>query len=69
MPLPDGRLLTEDCAALVGIQLSDWRARVSRGYAPAPDEYVKHAGALRPVWEPARVDAYLRARREARNDA
>jgi hypothetical protein len=62
MPLDDGRLLVADCAALVGIQPSDWRARVSRGHAPEPDEYVKIDGALRAVWAPARIDDYMQAR-------
>jgi hypothetical protein len=63
MPLPDGRLLTEDCAALTGIQPSDWRARVSRGHAPQADEVVKHDGSLRPVWQPRTIDSYLAARK------
>jgi hypothetical protein len=63
MPLPDGRLLVADVAALVGIGESDWRARVSRGHAPGPDEYVKHEGAPRPVWNPEAISEYIRARR------
>lgn len=66
MPLPDGRLLVSDVAEMIGIGESDWRARVSRGHAPGPDEYVRHAGAIRPVWTPARIDEYLRARRGPR---
>lgn len=67
MPLDDGRLLVDDCAALVGIQASDWRARVSRGHAPAPVGYVKHEGSVRPVWEPDEIDGYLRARKARLN--
>lgn len=69
MPLPDGRLLTEDCAALVGIKPSDWRARVSRGYAPEADAYVKHDGSPRPVWNTESMDAYLIGRSLLYRDA
>ena len=63
MPLPDGRLLTDDCAAVLGINASDWRARVSRGHAPQPDDVVLHDGARRPVWQPRTFAAYLAMRR------
>jgi hypothetical protein len=63
MPLPDGRLLTDDIAAVLGIKTSDWRARVSRGHAPQPDDVVLHDGARRPVWRPRTVDAYLTTRK------
>lgn len=63
MPLPDGRLLTDDIAAVLDIKTSDWRARVSRGHAPQPDDTVVHEGARRPVWNPRTFDAYLAVRK------
>jgi len=66
MPDDLGRLFVADIAPMVGISESDWRARVSRGHAPAADGAVRHEGALRSVWEPAAIDAYLTARRARR---
>lgn len=63
MPDDQGRLFVSDIAPMVGISESDWRARVSRGHAPAADAAVRHDGALRSVWDPAAIDAYLTARR------
>lgn len=63
MPDADGRLFVADVAVMVGIGESDWRARVSRGHAPACDGHVVHEGSVRSVWEPATIDAYLAARR------
>lgn len=62
MPLPDGRLLTDDIAVVLGIKASDWRARVSRGHAPQPDGTVVHEGSRRPVWRARTFDAYLAGR-------
>lgn len=66
MPDDLGRLFVSDIAPMVGISESDWRARVSRGHAPACDGHVLHEGAVRSVWESESVDAYLAARRARR---
>jgi hypothetical protein len=62
MPDDQGRPFAEDIAARIGITVSDWRARVSRGYAPKVADRVVHDGAVRSVWDPAEVDAYVTAR-------
>lgn len=62
--VPDerGRLYADDIAARIGIEASDWRARVSRGYAPAPNGYVNTDGVVRAVWEPTEIEAYIAKR-------
>lgn len=64
MPDDQDRLFTSEVASLVGISESDWRARVSRGYAPAPNGYVNRDGATRAWWSSGVVDEYLKARAE-----
>lgn len=50
MPDEKGRLFASDVAGELDINASDWRARVSRGYAPAPDDVVQDGRMMRPVW-------------------
>lgn len=63
MPDEQGRLFAEDIAVQVGITVSDWRARVSRGYAPKVADRVMHGGAVRSVWDPKVIAEYLERRR------
>jgi hypothetical protein len=62
MPDDRGRLFADEVAAKVGIGVSDWRARVSRGFAPGAADRVLHAGSVRSVWNPATIDEYLKER-------
>lgn len=62
MPDDKGRLFATDIAARLGIQPSDWRARVSRGHAPKPDGHAPSRGAVRAYWLPATFEAYLQSR-------
>jgi hypothetical protein len=64
MPDNQGRLFAEDVAAQVGITVSDWRARVSRGHAPKVTDRVLHDGAVRSVWDPQEIADYLEARKQ-----
>jgi hypothetical protein len=59
MPDTEGRLFAADVAAELGITASDWRARVSRGHAPASDSYVVHDGRARAVWKRETIDQHL----------
>src|SRR5690242_15523129 len=71
-PMPDdrGRLFAGEVAEQAGIRASDWRARVSRGYAPKPVGYVRRAvtvqgrgtatvTAVAAVWDPQEIAEYL----------
>lgn len=62
MPDDQGRLFADDVAAQAGITSSDFRARVSRGHAPAAIDHVVHRGAVRSVWDPQTIAEYLAAR-------
>jgi hypothetical protein len=62
MPDAQGRLFVSDIAKLIGIAKSDWRARVSRGHAPASVGYVEVHGVSRAVWDPEVIAAYAEAR-------
>jgi len=64
MPDDKGRLFASDIAEQLGIQPSDWRARVSRGHAPGPIDHAVHGGAVRAVWDPETFSEYLRKRDE-----
>jgi hypothetical protein len=59
-PMPDdrGRLFVTDIAEQLKIAESDWRARVSRGHAPQPDDVAIDRGAARPVWEPRTISEW-----------
>lgn len=59
MPDDQGRLFATDVAAELGIQASDWRARVSRGYAPAADAYVVTGGRALSVWDRKTIDQHI----------
>lgn len=63
MPDEQGRLFAAEIAEKVGIKPSDWRARVSRGHAPAAIDYVAADGAMRAVWDPQVIADYLEARK------
>jgi hypothetical protein len=58
---------TEAMAKAAGMRPSDFRARVSRGHAPAPDfrDEDTPPARRRPLWKPETAAAYLKAR-EAR---
>lgn len=62
MPDEKGRLFAEDIAVQLGITVSDWRARVSRGYAPKVTDRVVHDGTVRSVWDPQEFADYLERR-------
>jgi hypothetical protein len=62
MPDSEGRLFVSDIAARFGITESDWRARVSRGYAPASSGLAVVDGAIRAVWHPEVIDQYAEER-------
>lgn len=62
MPDQQGRLFAEDIAVKLGITVSDWRARVSRGHAPKVTERVLEGGAVRSVWDRQVIADYLEAR-------
>lgn len=62
MPDDQGRLFADEIAEKVGIRVGDWRARVSRAYAPKPVDYVVVDGMIRGVWDPAAIDEYLKTR-------
>lgn len=62
MPDAKGRLFHADVAAEFGITASDWRARVSRGHAPAPDGYAVVGGRALAVYEPDTIERYRAAR-------
>ncbi len=49
------RLFTRDIAAMLGIQPSDWRSRVSRKYAPRADGYEKSL----PFWREDTIAAWI----------
>lgn len=66
MPDDQGRPFAEDLAVQFGMTVSDWRARVSRGYAPKVADRVVHNGAVRSVWDPEEIAEYAIAR-ERRN--
>jgi hypothetical protein len=68
MPDDRGRLFAEDIAAKMGITVSDWRARSSRGHAPKPSDRVLYAGSVRSVWNPSTIEEYLKARAERMGD-
>jgi hypothetical protein len=59
VPDDQGRLFADDVAALLGIQASDWRARVSRGHAPEADGRVVDGVTVRPVWTRETIDNHL----------
>lgn len=59
MPDGQGRLYAGEIAEQAGISPSDFRARVSRGHAPAAAGYVKG----RAVWDPQVVAEYLERRK------
>lgn len=67
MPDEQGGLYAAEVAERAGITVSDWRARVSRGYAPKPYGYDSGGGKVRAVWDPLVVAEYLteRDRRKA----
>jgi hypothetical protein len=58
MPDDRGRLFVTDIAEQLKIAESDWRARVSRGHAPQPDDVAIDRGAARPVWEPRTISEW-----------
>ncbi len=63
--MPDAdRLTAREIADRLGIQPSDWRARVSREYAPQATGYATIDGAMRAYWSREVFDAYLAARAE-----
>jgi hypothetical protein len=64
MPDEQGRLFAEDIAVQLGITVGDWRARVSRGYAPKVADRVVHGGAVRSVWDPQQFAEYLERRKQ-----
>lgn len=65
MPDEQGRLFAAECAEQVGIRPSDWRARASRGYAPAAVDHVAiPGGGMRAVWDPQQFAEYLTARQQ-----
>lgn len=64
MPDAQGRPYARDIADRIGIKVSDWRARVHRGHAPAVLDYVDEpigqvGRTVRAVWDPAVIDAYV----------
>ena len=63
MPDDEGRLFADEVAEQAGMTASDFRARVSRGHAPAAVGHVVHRGAVRSVWDPTAIAEYLEARR------
>lgn len=58
MPDDRGRLYIADIAAELNIAESDWRARVSRGHAPDPDDVVAAGGVARPVWDRETIEGW-----------
>lgn len=67
MPDAKGRLYADDVAADLDIDPATWRAYVSRGQAPDPDDRVIDGARFRPVWNPATIDEY-KGTRGARRD-
>jgi hypothetical protein len=70
MPDAQGRPYARDIAERIGIKVSDWRARVHRGHAPAALDYVNKpigrvGSVVCAVWDPAVIEAYV-AHREVR---
>lgn len=64
MPDDKGRLFAADIAEMLDIQPSDWRARVSRGHAPAADDYVmvpvgRVGKVSRAVWNVDTIEAHI----------
>ena len=62
MPDAQGRPFARDIAERIGIPVSDFRARVSRGHAPAPVDRIEAGGVLHAVWDPAVAEVYVRTR-------
>lgn len=59
VPDDKGRLFASDIAEMLDIQPSDWRARVSRGHAPAADDIVVVGGVARSVWTVDTIEAHM----------
>lgn len=61
MPDEQGRMFGREIAEKMGIKPSDWRARVSRDFAPKPDGSVIIKNVSHSFWLASTIDRYLAA--------